>query len=76
MLLAEIKKGQQAEITAVQASDFREKLLEMGCVPGARVSLALRAPLGDPCAYMIDGYCLSMRKKEARLIEVKIITGE
>jgi ferrous iron transport protein A len=28
------------------------------------------APLGDPIEYRVKGYCLSLRRAEARLIEV------
>lgn len=71
MLLSDIRKGQRVEIVSLNSSEFKEKLMEMGCVPGVKVSLAMKAPLGDPVAFYIDGYCLSMRKKEAKSIEVK-----
>ena len=76
MLLADIKKGQRAEIIEVKPSEFSTKLLEMGCIPGTEISLAFKAPLGDPLAFAIDGYYLSMRKSEARLIEVKPINDD
>jgi ferrous iron transport protein A len=62
-----------AEIKRVFPSPIREKVLEMGCVPGTKVSLALKAPLGDPMAFSIDGYYLSMRKAEAQTIEVELV---
>lgn len=47
-------------------------LMEMGCVPGETISIERIAPLGDPILVNIDGYQLSMRKKEATCIMVKL----
>ncbi|MFT5479997.1 MAG: ferrous iron transport protein A [Bacteroidia bacterium] len=73
MLLSDLQQGQKALIIRVFPSELREKLMEMGCVPGVEVSLLLKAPLGDPLAYDVDGYCLSMRRQEASNIEVELI---
>lgn len=72
MLLTEIKRGQSAKIVQILPSEFRDKLMEMGCLPGVIISLAMKAPLGDPLAFYIEGYCLSMRRKEAEMIEVSL----
>lgn len=73
MLLTDVRKGDHVVITQIKPCEYREKLMEMGCVPGAHVSLTLKAPLGDPIAFKIDGYCLSMRRSEAAQIEVERI---
>lgn len=75
MRLAELKLGELAKIINVESSEFRDKLLEMGCVPGSFIRLQLRAPLGDPLAYELDGYTLSMRKAEALCVEVNVVNG-
>lgn len=46
------------------------RLLEMGLVPGTRVELRRRAPLGDPLELRVRGYALSIRRSEALGIEV------
>jgi Fe2+ transport system protein FeoA len=46
----------------------------MGCVPGVLIKPILKAPFGDPIAYDIEDYTLSMRKKEAESIEVKLLS--
>ena len=76
MLLSALKRGQIARITRVTESDFSEKLMEMGCITGVLVKRTVTAPLGDPVAYDLDGYCLSMRKTEASSIEVELIPAE
>lgn len=73
MLLAELSIGQLAKITSLSESSYKDHLQEMGCVPGALIKPLLKAPFGDPIAYELEGYTLSMRKAEARTIEVQII---
>jgi len=46
------------------------RLLEMGFVPGAEVTLIKRAPLGDPLELRLRGYHVSLRRAEARLVRV------
>jgi ferrous iron transport protein A len=49
---------------------IRQRLLAFGFVPGAVVEAVRAAPLGDPVEYRIKGYCLSLRKEDARHISV------
>ena len=52
----------------------RKRLLALGFVPGSVIEAVRAAPLGDPIEYRVKGYCISLRKEEARLISVT--TGE
>ena len=47
--------------------------MEMGCLPGEKIHIERKAPLGDPIAISISGYVLSMRKAEAETILVNEI---
>ena len=76
MLLADIKKGEHVVITNVKPCEIQVKLMEMGCVPGTHVYLSMKAPLGDPLAFNVDGYFLSMRKAEAAQIEVEYLESK
>jgi Fe2+ transport system protein FeoA len=49
----------------------RRRLLELGLVPGTRVSVVGVSPLGDPLELEVRGSRLSIRKKEALTIEVE-----
>ena len=49
---------------------FRQRLLEMGFVRGAQVTVLKNAPLKDPVEYMILGSHISLRHSEAAQIEV------
>lgn len=68
--LTELKKGQHAQIQHHDESDFQLTLLEMGCVPGEAVRIEMVAPMGDPIAILVAGYCLSIRKADAQSIWV------
>ena len=48
----------------------RKRLLALGFIPGASIEAVRAAPLGDPVEYRIKGYCISLRKEDARLIMV------
>ncbi|MGB0849736.1 MAG: FeoA family protein [Bacteroidia bacterium] len=73
MKLTELEIGQIGRISAIEDSPFKEKLQEMGCVPGVLVKPILKAPLGDPIAYELEEYTLSMRKKEAQSVVVNLL---
>ncbi|MBN1339757.1 MAG: ferrous iron transport protein B [Bacteroidales bacterium] len=71
MTLADLKEGSTATITKVRGHGaFRKRIAEMGFVKGKTVKVIKNAPLRDPVQYSILGYELSLRRSEARLIEV------
>ena len=45
--------------------------MEMGCVPGEKISVEQIAPLGDPISVKVSGYRLSLRISEAEQILVE-----
>lgn len=72
MRLSELAKGQSAKVVRVDAkTDTGVRILEMGLTPGVTVVLTGIAPLGDPLAFEVRGYRLSLRKAEADLVEVE-----
>ena len=42
----------------------------MGITPGATVFVRKTAPLGDPMEITVRGYELSLRKRDAEIIEI------
>jgi Fe2+ transport system protein FeoA len=70
--LSELVAGQKARVVAVDARrEVGQRILEMGVTPGAEIALVARAPLGDPLAFEVRGYRLSLRRAEAALVEVE-----
>ena len=71
MILADLKTGEKAVIVRVHGhGSFRKRLIEMGFIKGKDVKVVLNAPLKDPIEYEIIGYKVSLRREEARQIEV------
>ena len=71
MILADLKTGEKAVIVRVHGhGSFRKRLIEMGFINGKEVRVVLNAPLKDPIEYEILGYKVSLRREEARQIEV------
>ncbi len=75
--LAELGLGGRARVRRVRAKrkgagDLSLRLMEMGFVPGTRVTLVKRAPLGDPLELRVRGSHVSLRRAEARLVEIEL----
>lgn len=71
MTLDEAEKGQRFHIARVQGErSFRRRLMELGLIPGTEVALVRVAPLGDPLELEVRGCRLSMRRAEARGVEL------
>jgi len=74
MSLAEIPLGHTATIKSVEGPRaFRRRLLEMGLVPGINVRVITVAPLGDPLQIEVRGGQWSIRRNEAKQIEVEAV---
>ena len=71
MVLADLQTGDKAVIVRVHGhGSFRKRLIEMGFIQGKEVKVILNAPLKDPIEYEIIGYKVSLRREEAKQIEV------
>ena len=69
--LDQIRPGRSARITRLATSGpVSQRLGEMGLVAGATVRVVRAAPLGDPLEIEVSDYFLSLRKAEARCVEV------
>ena len=71
MKLSDLKTGEKGVIVKVLGhGGFRKRIVEMGFIKGNVVKVLLNAPLQDPVKYQILGYEVSLRHKEAEMIEV------
>ncbi len=74
MQLDTLPIGQRAVITAVDGQGaLRCRLLDMGLIPKTVVRIERVAPLGDPMELLVRGYSLSLRREDARNIEVEVM---
>ena len=73
MTLDILPLGQDAVITSVGGEGpLRCRLLDMGLIPKTTVRVEKVAPLGDPIELRVRGYSLSVRKEDARNIDVEV----
>ena len=72
MTLKELKIGESAVIDTVGGTgELRQHFLDMGLIPGTKVTLQKIAPMGDPIQIQVRGYELTIRREDARKIALK-----
>jgi ferrous iron transport protein A len=71
--LADLKPGETGVIKGFDDEELSLKLLEMGCLPGASVTMSHSAPLGCPICINVGGCLLSLRKEEAAEVLLQYI---
>jgi Fe2+ transport system protein FeoA len=74
--LNELRPGQRARVVSVRNDNntIYQRLLEMGLFDGVEVDLVRYAPLGDPLEITLHGYNLSLRKAEAAMVDVEVLS--
>lgn len=76
--LADLNLGECGVVRQVLASGLtRERLQDLGFVPGTRVCAGLQSALGQPVAYQVRGSLVALREEDARtvLLEEEAIDG-
>lgn len=64
--LSQLIPGQTGVIKKILGTGTTKKrLLEMGFIPGNKIKVEKLAPLADPMEYVLLGYHVSLRRKEA-----------
>lgn len=72
MTINELKIGQSGAIHQVGGEGaLRLRFLDMGLIPGTRVTLRKVAPMGDPIQIQVRGYELTIRREDAAKITLK-----
>jgi Fe2+ transport system protein FeoA len=74
MTLDELKPGQRAEILRISGDGpMAQRLMALGLLEGSQISLTRRAIGGDPVEVEVMGYSLSLRREEARQVEIRLM---
>ncbi len=70
--LDRLKQEERGIIRRIRArGTLRQRFVEMGLTPGSLVEIERVAPMGDPIEVKARGYHLSLRKDEAKHVEVE-----
>jgi ferrous iron transport protein A len=66
----------QPETSSKTLVDLRRKdarrLMELGFLPGARITAGHSAPGGDPRVFQVDGSEVALRRETARRLKVRL----
>ena len=74
MKLDQLSIGEEAVVLTVGGEGaLRCRLLDMGLIPGTKLSIKKRAPMGDPIELHLRGYLLTIRLEDAQKIDVETI---
>jgi ferrous iron transport protein A len=75
--LGDLRKGDAAVLDRIDlpAEDAR-RLMELGFLPGTRVTAGCCAPGGDPRVFQVDGSEIALRRDTARQLKVRFEPGD
>jgi Fe2+ transport system protein FeoA len=70
--LSNAKVGKEYRIVKINASGLvKRRILDLGLLPGLKIKILRRAPLGDPIEVLVKGNPLTIRGSEANYILVE-----
>lgn len=73
MTLDQLKIGQHARVIAIDGDNpLAQRLMTLGLLEGTSVKMIRRALGGDPLEIDVMGYALSLRRAEARQIDIEL----
>ena len=75
MTINDLKIGQSGVIATVGGEGpLRLRFLDMGLIPGTKVTLQKIAPMGDPIQIHLRGYELTIRREDAKQITLQEVS--
>ena len=67
--LSDLSQGEKGILDRLEvAADVAQRLMELGFLPGVRVSAARPAPGGDPMIFRVDGSEVALRRATAQCL--------
>ena len=73
-LLSSLKVGEKAEVVGISPNcrgQQRRRLMDLGIVPGSRISAVMKSASGDPVGYRVMGTTIGIRKQHADFVFIK-----
>jgi len=75
--LGELPVGARARVVEIKGEGkHQRRMLDMGFVPGAELTVVRQSPLGDPVQYRVKGSDIAVRRDEADTILVDELKDE
>jgi Fe2+ transport system protein FeoA len=70
--LLDLRRGDAAILDRIDLpGDEARRLMELGFLPGARITAGFSAPGGDPRVFQVDGSEIALRRETARLLKTR-----
>lgn len=71
--LSDLLPGEKGIVKKVTGNNMiKRRIVDMGVVVGTIIEVRKFAPLGDPIEVKVKGFNLSLRKNEAKIIELEM----
>ncbi len=71
--LVDLGRGDTAVLDCIDLpGEDARRLMELGFLPGVRITAGLSAPGGDPRVFQVDGSEIALRRETARQLKVRI----
>jgi ferrous iron transport protein A len=70
--LLDLRRGDEAILEHIDLPvEDAQRLMELGFLPGARVTAGLSAPGGDPRVFQVDGSEIALRRETAKRLKIR-----
>jgi ferrous iron transport protein A len=70
--LGDLSPGEEGVLDQLDLpKDVARRLMELGFLPGQRITRAMAAPGGDPMVYRVDGSEIALRKETASRLHLR-----
>ncbi|MBQ8922604.1 MAG: ferrous iron transport protein B [Oscillospiraceae bacterium] len=77
MNVRSMKPGESAQVRSLGGDGaLRQHFLDMGVIPGTKITVIKYAPMGDPVELRLHGFDLTLRLSDAEQIEVEPLSEE
>ena len=71
--LVDLRRGDAATLDRIDLpGEDARRLMELGFLPGARITAGHSAPGGDPRVFQVDGSEIALRRETARRLKVRL----
>jgi ferrous iron transport protein A len=71
--LVDLGRGDAAILDRIDLpGEDARRLMELGFLPGTRITAGLSAPGGDPRVFQVDGSEVALRRETARRLQVRL----
>jgi len=70
--LVDLRRGDAGILEAIDLpGEDARRLMELGFLPGMRITAGLSAPGGDPRVFQVDGSEIALRRETARRLRIR-----